>query len=253
MKYFILILAIVLLLPSCVRKYGLAEQTFQTRTLTIPYKDATDTTKPSAFYFGGNYERALGNLIIPLGFLSPAAYDDYYAVHLNTHFAKQYEHMYYAAGLTGYKGVLDLQSIDIREVRGDKNFWGVGATGELGMAMRTEQANWRPAGLKLSAFMEKGEYADFRSNVLDTVVGFISYRDYNPHDFIFNISMTSGVSFNFDDFFLDLSIIGGISNETMPYSFNVAMAYRKLGIHFNFTQDLAFGRSGFHAGLQYQF
>lgn len=242
-----------MLLPSCVKKYGLAEQTFQTRTLTIPYKDVTDTANPSAFYLGGSYERALGNLILPLSFFTTSAYDNYYAAHLNAHFAKHNEHIYYAAGLTGYKGVLDLQSINIREVLGDKHFWGVGATGELGMALQTEKVNWRPVGIKVSTFMEKGQYADFRSNVLDTIVGGTNYIDYNPHDFIFNLSMTSGVSFNFEDFFLDLSIIAGISNETMPYGLNVVMAYRKLGIHLNFTQDIAFGRSGFHVGLQYQF
>jgi hypothetical protein len=241
-------LLICISLSSCVRNYGIANQTYDTKKLSLPFYEEEAN---SAIYIGASYENFLGVTEDVYNVSAPD--DNYYLYSFDAHYAKVYKNVNFAAGLSTYGGTYELGNFPVEEVNGPKDLWGVGGTLEGGVNTQAGNFNIRPFGLKITGILEKGEYADFRRTWLDTAFNGLNYVNGNENDFSLNVSITGGITYKVNNVEISTDIVLGMANARTPFGFNLRLRNGGIGLLLNYTQDLSLGRGSFGVGVNYAF
>lgn len=187
---FFLCIAALLITSCTTTRYGIANQGSQARYIAKPiYKDTTET----ALYISGQYFNNNGK-----GFNEQQEFSQFGDLMIHrSHSVKDWN---YAYGILGYLGSYDVNAV--YNLRGEKDFFGIGVMGEINYTIPFKHIEFRPVGFRLGIMREFGDYEEFKQ--LASELNYI--EDVNPNNTPLNFGVSSEVIYKHDKFDLGFQL-----------------------------------------------
>lgn len=146
---------IILFMNSCGPYYGTANMEFAgstNRMLSKPvYNDSTETSN----YVSGQYYNLPGYHENEISKFADILF----------HRSTIQNRFGYAYGGLIYFGNYTIE--EIAQYQGKRSFYGTGITGEIYLNIPKENIQWRPIGLKMTFFLEGGQYSNFKKQAIE--------------------------------------------------------------------------------------